>query len=107
MHCGMDAIDGTRRSEPVGVIEELGAGLTGYAVGDRVIVGAITPCGQCNACLAGSLSVPRALAARTGGRPIVFGGLALLAGVGVIVLDRDVLTTGAAVMTCAVRLTGA
>lgn len=42
--------------EPVGVIEELGIGVTGYAVGDRVIVGAITPCGQCNACLSGKLS---------------------------------------------------
>jgi alcohol dehydrogenase len=42
--------------EPVGVIEELGAGLTGYAVGDRVLVGAITPCGQCRGCLSGHLS---------------------------------------------------
>ena len=37
--------------EPVGVIEELGEGVTGYAIGDRVLVGAITPCGQCSACL--------------------------------------------------------
>src|SRR4249920_3537356 len=42
--------------EPVGVIEELGAGVIGYAVGDRVLVGAITPCGQCRACLSGQLS---------------------------------------------------
>jgi threonine dehydrogenase-like Zn-dependent dehydrogenase len=42
--------------EPVGVIEALGPGVTGYAVGDRVIVGAITPCGQCRACLSGSPS---------------------------------------------------
>ena len=42
--------------EPVGVIEELGEGITGYSVGDRVIVGAITPCGQCHACLSGDLS---------------------------------------------------
>jgi threonine dehydrogenase-like Zn-dependent dehydrogenase len=42
--------------EPVGVIEELGPGLTGYAAGDRVLVGAITPCGQCNSCLSGHLS---------------------------------------------------
>ncbi len=39
--------------EPVGVIAELGPGLTGYEVGQRVIVGAITPCGQCEFCLAG------------------------------------------------------
>ena len=37
--------------EPVGVIETLGAGVTGYRVGQRVIVGAITPCGQCHSCL--------------------------------------------------------
>src|SRR5215510_4043715 len=42
--------------EPVGVIEELGAGVTGYKVGERVLVGAITPCGQCLACLSGRLS---------------------------------------------------
>jgi alcohol dehydrogenase len=42
--------------EPVGVVEEVGLGLTGYAPGDRVIVGAITPCGQCRACLSGSPS---------------------------------------------------
>jgi alcohol dehydrogenase len=42
--------------EPVGVIEEIGAGVTGYAVGDRVLVGAITPCGQCLGCLSGHLS---------------------------------------------------
>ena len=39
--------------EPVGVIEELGTGITGYKPGDRVLVGAITPCGQCHGCLSG------------------------------------------------------
>ena len=42
--------------EPVGVIDELGDGVTGYNIGDRVLVGAITPCGQCRACLSGNLS---------------------------------------------------
>jgi threonine dehydrogenase-like Zn-dependent dehydrogenase len=40
--------------EPVGVIDELGDGLAAeYSVGQRVIVGAITPCGQCFYCLNG------------------------------------------------------
>ena len=40
--------------EPVGVIAELGEGLEDeYSVGQRVIVGAITPCGQCFYCLNG------------------------------------------------------
>ena len=40
--------------EPVGVIHELGSGLEeDYSIGQRVIVGAITPCGQCFYCLNG------------------------------------------------------
>ena len=43
--------------EPVGVIDALGAGLEHlYTVGQRVIVGAITPCGQCFYCLNGAHS---------------------------------------------------
>jgi threonine dehydrogenase-like Zn-dependent dehydrogenase len=42
--------------EPVGVIEELGEAVSGYSIGQRVIAGAITPCGQCYACLDGSSS---------------------------------------------------
>ena len=42
--------------EAVGVIAELGEGVSGYAIGDRVLVGAITPCGQCSACLSGNLA---------------------------------------------------
>jgi threonine dehydrogenase-like Zn-dependent dehydrogenase len=42
--------------ELVGVIEALGRGVTGYQLGQRVIVGAITPCGQCHPCLDGHLS---------------------------------------------------
>jgi alcohol dehydrogenase len=43
--------------EPVGVIAELGSavprGVGGYEIGQRVIAGAITPCGQCSPCLDG------------------------------------------------------
>jgi threonine dehydrogenase-like Zn-dependent dehydrogenase len=39
--------------EPVGVIEEVGPGVTGYDRGTRVLIGAITPCGQCEFCLSG------------------------------------------------------
>jgi threonine dehydrogenase-like Zn-dependent dehydrogenase len=42
--------------EPVGVIAMLGSGVTGYREGERVVVGAITPCGQCTACLDGRTS---------------------------------------------------
>src|SRR4051812_18887759 len=37
--------------EAVGVIAELGDGVSGFQLGERVLVGAITPCGQCRACL--------------------------------------------------------
>jgi alcohol dehydrogenase len=36
--------------EPVGVIHQLGEAVQGYEVGDRVLVGAITPCGTCFYC---------------------------------------------------------
>lgn len=39
--------------EPVGVIEKLGSGVTGFEEGQRVVVGAITPSGWSNACLCG------------------------------------------------------
>ncbi|MDT8369516.1 MAG: NAD(P)-dependent alcohol dehydrogenase [Longimicrobiales bacterium] len=42
--------------EPVGVIARLGDAVSGYRVGQRVIVGAITPCGQCFSCLSGDRS---------------------------------------------------
>jgi alcohol dehydrogenase len=42
--------------EPVGVIAALGDAVTGYQVGQRVIAGAITPCGQCETCLDGHTS---------------------------------------------------
>jgi alcohol dehydrogenase len=42
--------------EPVGVIVKLGEAVTGYRLGQRVIVGAITPCGQCLSCLSNQRS---------------------------------------------------
>jgi threonine dehydrogenase-like Zn-dependent dehydrogenase len=42
--------------EAVGDIHEIGTGVTGYHVGQRVLVGAITPCGQCEPCLDGHRS---------------------------------------------------
>lgn len=42
--------------EAVGVIHELGAGVEGYQIGQRVMTGAITPCGQCEPCLGGDRS---------------------------------------------------
>jgi threonine dehydrogenase-like Zn-dependent dehydrogenase len=43
--------------EPVGVIEALGPGLEDeFTIGQRVIAGAITPCGQCFYCLNGTHS---------------------------------------------------
>ena len=49
--------------EPVGVIAALGPGVDGYSVGQRVVVGAITPCGQCHTCLDGHGS-------QCGGKPM-------------------------------------
>ncbi|HEY7534875.1 MAG TPA: alcohol dehydrogenase catalytic domain-containing protein, partial [Thermodesulfobacteriota bacterium] len=37
--------------EPIGVIHELGMAVSGYKVGERVAINAITPCGQCEYCL--------------------------------------------------------
>jgi hypothetical protein len=57
-------------------------------------------------CGAGAVAITTAyswaLAARTGGRPVVVGLLALALGVVVVVSDDDALRTGAAVLTCVV-----
>jgi alcohol dehydrogenase len=42
--------------EAVGTIHQIGPGVTGYEIGQRVLVGAITPCGQCEPCLSGHSS---------------------------------------------------
>ncbi len=49
--------------EPVGTIAALGPGVIGYQVGQRVIAGAITPCGHCFSCLGNHYS-------QCGGKPM-------------------------------------
>ena len=49
--------------EPVGIVEKIGSAVVGYQRGQRVIAGAITPCGQCNSCLEGIHS-------QCGGKPM-------------------------------------
>lgn len=73
-------------------------------------LGALVTCvaelGPAWLCSAGSVAVATAyswaLAARTGGRPVVVGTLALAMGVAVVLIDDDSLRTGAAVLTCVV-----
>ena len=74
--------------------------------GTAALVGALVPTGPEWLGGAGAVTIAACftwgLAARTGGRPFVFGGLALVIGILVLVLDEDYLRTGAAVMTCVV-----
>jgi threonine dehydrogenase-like Zn-dependent dehydrogenase len=48
--------DRTLGHEAVGTVYQLGSAVTGFAVGDRVLVNAITPCFQCEACQRGDTS---------------------------------------------------
>jgi hypothetical protein len=74
--------------------------------GAAVLVAAMFGIGPAWLTGAGSVAVAAAyawaLAARTGGRPVVFGLLALAMGVAVLVVDDVRLRTGAAVLTCVV-----
>ena len=49
--------------EPVGVIVGLGKGVQGYKLGQRVVVGAVSPCFVCNFCQGG-------LTAQCGGKMV-------------------------------------
>ena len=55
--------------EPVGIIEKLGSEVRGYAEGQRVVAGAITPSGHSAACLSGHASQDGA-GTRHGFKPI-------------------------------------
>ncbi|GCD90051.1 hypothetical protein [Nocardioides sp. LS1] len=76
------------------------------AAGLAALVTAMVPVGPEWLGGAGAVAVATAytwgLAARTGGRPVIFSALALAMGVAVLVSDERVLRTGAAVMTCVV-----
>lgn len=84
----------------------LAVGFVAALAGLAALVAAMVPVGPEWLAGAGAVAVVGvyswALAARTGGRPVVFGTLALALGVGVLLLDEPVLRTGAAVMTCVV-----
>lgn len=59
--CGSDVMEWYMRPraplfighEPVGVVVEVGAGVTEFAVGDRVFIHHHVPCGDCHACRSG------------------------------------------------------
>lgn len=74
--------------------------------GAGVLVARVADVGPMWLCDVGSVAIVTAyswaLAARTGGRPVVVGGLALVLGVVVVVVDHDSLRTGAAVLTSVV-----
>jgi hypothetical protein len=76
------------------------------AAGLACLVAALVPVGPSWLDAVGAVAIVTAyswaLAARTGGRPVVFGGLALLLGTAVVLTDESYLRTGASVMTCVV-----
>ncbi|MGA8256135.1 MAG: hypothetical protein WB767_06120 [Nocardioides sp.] len=76
------------------------------AIGLACLVAAMVPVGPSWLDGVGAVVVAAtyswALAARTGGRPVLFGSLAVVVGVVALVSDVDVLRTGAAVGTCVV-----
>jgi len=49
--------------EPVGIVVAMGANVRSVELGDRVVTGAISPCGLCNSCQSGSTS-------QCGGKPM-------------------------------------
>jgi len=75
-------------------------------LGAAALVCAMIPVGPERLGVTGSITVATAfawgLAARTGGRPLVFGPLALCCGLAAVLSDHDLLLTGAAVGTAAV-----
>ena len=75
-----------------------------FLAGTGCLAAGVVPAGPAWLGGVGSVAVATtyawALAARSGGRPVVFGGLALLLGVVVLLVDDDRASSGAAVATC-------
>ena len=82
------------------------AGLLLVLAGLAALVASAIPVGPDWLGGAGAVAVASAyswaLAARTGGRPVIFGTVALAIGLVAVLTDEDFLHTGAAVMTCVV-----
>ena len=75
-------------------------------IGLVALVGCLLEVGPAWACCGGAVTVTTAyawaLAVRTGGRPVVAGGVALVLGVAAVLSDDDALRTGAAVLSAVV-----
>lgn len=96
-----------------GIVERLGESRTPVLVGVLLVLAGVAalvasavPVGPSWLGPAGAVGVATvyswALAARTGGRPVIFGSVALAVGLATVLTDEDYLHTGAAVMTCVV-----
>jgi hypothetical protein len=94
-------------------VKRIGSSRLPIAAWVVIVVAGLAALGACLAelgpaylCGTGSVAVVTAyawaLAARTGGRPVVVGTLALVLGIVVLLSDDDSLRTGAAVLTCVV-----
>ena len=51
-----EIVDRVLGHEAVGVVHELGSAVTGYKIGDRVAINAVTPCFRCESCQRGMSS---------------------------------------------------
>lgn len=108
-----EAIAETRRDRARARAERVAGSRLPVVLWVLVVLGGLAGLAACVAdvgpgwvCGAGSVAIVTAyswaLAARTGGRPVVVGLLALVLGVAVVLSDDDSLRTGAAVLTCVV-----
>lgn len=80
-HSDLSVVDGNRRRptpmllghEAAGIVEELGADVTGYALGDRVVLTFLPRCGECTGCASGG-KLPCAPGSRSNNAGTLFDG---------------------------------